>query len=309
MVATLVSRRADAPTRKAVLHVHGFADYFFQAEYAAWWNARGYDFYAVDLRKYGRSLREHQTPNYVADLREYFPELDAAWSRITERDGHDHVVASAHSTGGLILPLWADDRKPVALAGTVLNSPWLDLQGSAVDAPARHPGRQGARGAAADAGAQAPGDRPLHAQPAPRPRGRVGVRPGRGSPLHSFTVYAGWLRAIRAGHAALHRGLDLPGAVLVLSSGASSSPTEMGEEVHGTDIVARGASRSGAGRRRSAATSPTSAVDGARHDVVLSRPAARERAYAEIERWLTAYVDRPLNRAGTTPAPPRPPRR
>ena len=76
--------------------MHGFADYFFQAEYAAWWNARGYDFYAVDLRKAGRPLREHQTPNYVADLHEYYPELDAAWSLVTGRDGHDHVVGSAH---------------------------------------------------------------------------------------------------------------------------------------------------------------------------------------------------------------------
>ena len=78
-----------------MLHVHGFADYFFQTGYAEWWTERGYDFYALDLRKYGRSLRPHQTPNYVADLREYFPELDAAWSRITERDGHDHGRRSA----------------------------------------------------------------------------------------------------------------------------------------------------------------------------------------------------------------------
>ena len=57
VVATLVVRRAEKPTDKAVLHVHGFCDYFFQTEYAEWWNDRGYDFYAVDLRKYGRSLR------------------------------------------------------------------------------------------------------------------------------------------------------------------------------------------------------------------------------------------------------------
>ena len=69
------------------------------------------------------------TPNYVADLREYFPELDEAWARVTGRDEHDHVLLSAHSTGGLTLPLWAADRKP-ALAGMVLNSPWFDLQGS-----------------------------------------------------------------------------------------------------------------------------------------------------------------------------------
>ncbi|MDP3891034.1 alpha/beta hydrolase, partial [Nocardioides sp.] len=130
VVATLVTRRAASPTRGAVLHVHGFADYFFHTEYAEWWNTRGYDFYALDLRKYGRSLRPHQTPNYVTDLRQHFPEIDETWRRITGRDGHDRVVASAHSTGGLTLSLWAHDRRPAQLAGLVLNSPWLDLQGA-----------------------------------------------------------------------------------------------------------------------------------------------------------------------------------
>jgi alpha-beta hydrolase superfamily lysophospholipase len=307
VVATLVHRRAEAPTRKAVLHVHGFCDYFFQTVAADFRVRNGYDFYAVDLRKYGRSLREHQTPNYVADLREYLPELDEAWSRITDRDGHDHVVASAHSTGGLILPLWADDRQPPQLVGTVLNSPWLDLQGSAVLRLLGTPVVKalGARQPMRELKRQVTGlyTRSLHHD-----------HEGEWDfdllwkPVHSFTVYAGWLRAIRTGHAALHRGLDLPGAVLVLSSGASSVPTEMGEDVHGTDIVLEVRQI----RRWSTALGrhvTYVAVDGARHDVVLSRAPARERAYDEIGRWLTAYVDQPLNRAGTTPAPPRPPRR
>ena len=80
VVATLVSRRArEARPTRAVLHVHGFADYFFQTEYAEWWLDRGYDFYALDLRKYGRSIRPHQTPTYVTDLRDYFAEIDLAW--------------------------------------------------------------------------------------------------------------------------------------------------------------------------------------------------------------------------------------
>ena len=83
--ATLVHRPAPEPTDRAVLHVHGFADYFFHTEYAEWWNARGHDFYALDLRKYGRSILAHQTPNYVEDLREYFPDLDAAWARVRRR--------------------------------------------------------------------------------------------------------------------------------------------------------------------------------------------------------------------------------
>jgi alpha-beta hydrolase superfamily lysophospholipase len=71
VVATLVSRPAapsTGPGHRAVLHVHGFADYFFQTGAADYWTGRGFDFYALDLRKYGRSLREHQTPNFVTDL-------------------------------------------------------------------------------------------------------------------------------------------------------------------------------------------------------------------------------------------------
>ncbi|HET8660245.1 MAG TPA: alpha/beta hydrolase, partial [Micromonosporaceae bacterium] len=55
VVATLVRRRADAPTRRAVLYVHGFNDYFFQTHLADFYVARGWDFYALDLRKCGRS--------------------------------------------------------------------------------------------------------------------------------------------------------------------------------------------------------------------------------------------------------------
>ena len=64
-----------------------------------------------------------------ANTANYFEELDAAYALVRERDGHDNVLVTAHSTGGLVAPLWADARRP-ALAGMVLNSPWLDLHGS-----------------------------------------------------------------------------------------------------------------------------------------------------------------------------------
>src|SRR5690606_17960475 len=69
VVATLVRYRPPEPevTRpaRAVLYVHGWNDYFFQTGLAEYWHGRGAAFYALDLRKYGRSLREHQTPNYI----------------------------------------------------------------------------------------------------------------------------------------------------------------------------------------------------------------------------------------------------
>jgi alpha-beta hydrolase superfamily lysophospholipase len=289
VVATLVSRTAAAPTDRAVLHVHGFADYFFQSEYGEWWLEHEHDMYALDLRKYGRSIRDHQTPTYVADLADYFAELDEAWERITERDGHQHVVLSGHSTGGLVVALWADARKPRELAGMVLNSPWLDLQGKAwmrtppasalLDRIGRlQPMRIFPREVSG-----------VYAQSLHRDHAGEWEFDLRWKPIQSFPVRFGWLRAIRAGHAQVQAGLDIPCPVLVLSSDRTTFTTVLDERAQTTDIVLdvrqirRWASSLG--------SNVTSiAIPGAVHDVVLSRPEARERAYAEIQRWLTSYV-------------------
>ena len=288
VVATLVARAAAEPTGRAVLHVHGFADYFFQTAYAEWWCERGYDFYALDLRKYGRSLRPHQTPNFVADLAEYFPELDAAWDRITGRDGHDHVVVSAHSTGGLTTPLWADRRRPAELAGMVLNSPWFDLQGHPVlrtlgtavvhELGRRTPMRVLPRKVSG-----------LYARSLHRDHEGEWDFDLAWKPVESFAVHAGWLRAVRRGHAALHAGLDVPCPVLVLSSGASARPSEMCDDVHCHDIVLEVPQIR---RWASAVGSHVTyvAVPGARHDVVLSRAGPRAAAYDAIGRWHDAWV-------------------
>jgi alpha-beta hydrolase superfamily lysophospholipase len=286
VVATLVRRPAGRRTSRAVLHVHGFADYFFQTSYAEWWNERGYDFYALDLRKYGRSLLPHQTPNYTTDLHDYFPELDAAWERVTS--AHSHVMLSGHSTGGLTVSLWADDRR-IDARGVALNAPWFDLQGSAV---LRHVVT------------------PAVTQLARRSPKRVIPRTVTGfyarslhrdhdgewdfdlawKPIESWPAYAGWLAAIRRGHAELHAGLDLPFPALVLSSHASANPSEMGEDVHTHDIVLDVEQirrwTPSLGRHVTYV-----GIAGARHDVFLSRTQPRAQAFDELRRWLAAYVD------------------
>lgn len=106
----------------------------------------------------------------------------------------------------------------------------------------------------------------------------------------SWPVHTGWLRAVRRGHAELHRGLDLTFPVLVLSSGATSAPKEMGPLVHATDVVLDvDQIRRWAPSLGHHVTSV--AVDGARHDVVLSLAPVRERVYDELDRWRAAYVD------------------
>jgi alpha-beta hydrolase superfamily lysophospholipase len=275
VVASLVRRPAAARSDRAVLHVHGFADYFFQTAYAEWWTERGYDFYALDLRKYGRSLLPHQTPNYVGDLHDYFEELDLAWERVTAR--HGQVVLSGHSTGGLVVPLW------------VLNAPWLDLHGRAWVRLGLTPAVQ-----------QLARWRPMHVVP----RTVTGFyarslhRDHEGEwdfdlawkPIQSWPAYAGWLAAVRRGHADVHRGLDLPFPVLVMSSAASATPREMGPDVHTHDIVLDVEQI----RRWAPALGRHVTYVGipdARHDVFLSLAEPRAHAFTELDRWLAAYVE------------------
>lgn len=290
VVATLVHRPAAEPTGRAVLHVHGFADYFFQTAYAEWWLARGHDFYALDLRKCGRSLLPHQSPHFAADLRDYFPDLDAAWHRVAVRDGHEQVVLSAHSTGGLTGSLWADERRP-GLAGMVLNAPWLDLQGSAL-----------MRTISTVTVNRIGGRTPYRVMPR-----RVDGFYGRSlhrehegewefdrtlKPMLSFPVFAGWLRAVRRGHASLQSGLDIACPILVMSSAATAWPQEMGDDVHHHDVVLDVEQI----RRWSPALGrhvTYVGIPGARHDVTLSLPGPRAQVYDELDRWVTAYVDRP----------------
>ena len=111
-------------------------------------------------------------------------------------------------------------------------------------------------------------------------------------PLESWPVYAGWLRAIRRGHARRAPGARPPGPGAGAHLGPPASHSEEYDEtLTSTDIVldveqirrwvARLADHVTAGAGR----------PGAMHDVTLSREPVRERVFDEIGRWLDAYVD------------------
>jgi alpha-beta hydrolase superfamily lysophospholipase len=290
VVATLVSRRcpSDEPTHRAVLHVHGFNDYFFQTVAADFWVGRGYDFYALDLRKYGRSLLEHQTPNFARDLAEYHAEIDETFRRITERDGHDHVVLSGHSTGGLIGALWAEARGP-ELAGMFLNAPWLDMHGSFLlrTAGTRAIDQIGARRPYQEVPRSVSG---LYTRSLHRDHDGEWSFDLAWKPVSSWPVYAGWLRAVRRGHSTVHRGLSLTLPTLVMTSAQSTSPKAWEPSVDASDIVLD-VNQIARWSTKLSRHVTLVRVDGALHDVTLSRRQVRERVFDELGRWLSAYVD------------------
>ncbi|HEY6746229.1 MAG TPA: alpha/beta hydrolase [Mycobacteriales bacterium] len=283
--AVLVRRtvRAAETVRGVALYVHGFSDYFFQTELADFCAERGLAFYALDLRKSGRARRPGQTAHYVSDLALYDAELDRTLEILAAEHPGRPVVALAHSTGGLILPLWLDRRRPDAVAGLVLNSPWFDLQGKALH-----------RGPLTQALRVLGRVRPLRTlPPGPTVYGGSIHTSGTGEwdfdlalkPLAGFPVTYGWLNAIRRGQARLHRGLDVGVPSLVLRSDRTRFPTAYSAEDDRADTVldvrqiARWAGCLGG-------ETTVVPIPGARHDVFLSLPEVRKNAYGRLDTWL-----------------------
>ncbi|MDL9936280.1 alpha/beta hydrolase [Gordonia sp. ABSL1-1] len=297
--ATLVRAGATGPEpiTGAVLYVHGFTDYFFHEPLADFFTARGHRFYALDLRKCGRSRQPQHTAHYTSDLTQYDEELTAALDIIGAEAGDVPVIVAAHSTGGLVAPLWLDRLRTQAphqharVAGLLLNSPWLDLQGESY--LRSYPVTMLLKALAAARPKEvvpkelssAYGES-LHADAHGEWHYDLTVKP-----LGGFPVTFGFLNAIRTAQRRLHRGLDVGVPSLVLRSDKTHFSRAYSERVDVADAVldvSQIARWSGClGGRVSVVPIP-----GARHDVFLSREAARERAYREVDAWLTRVAER-----------------
>ena len=124
--STIIRKLSPRPTKKAYLYVHGFNDYFFQKEMGEIFVDSGYNFYAVDLRRYGRSWEPWQYPFNVRKQAEYFADIDSAINQI-RRDGNNDITLSGHSTGGLtVLYLAAMKGKDCGVDRVVTDSPFLE---------------------------------------------------------------------------------------------------------------------------------------------------------------------------------------
>ena len=127
VIATLVRKKAAQTTNKAVLYIHGFIDYFFQTEMAEQFNQHGFNFYALDLRKYGRSHLPHQKYYNVREIAEYDAEISQALDIIGAED-HEAILLCGHSTGGLTTTLYAAHHPDHPLIKALwVNSPFYDF--------------------------------------------------------------------------------------------------------------------------------------------------------------------------------------
>ncbi len=316
VVATVVRYRPEddpevdtvVEPRFIMLYLHGWNDYFHQRELARRCAAVGAAFYALDLRRYGRSLRPGQLRGYVESLSTYDEDIHAARNLI--RADHPElgdVVLMGHSTGGLVAALWAH-RHPGALRALVLNAPWLELQGSwllrtlgqpVIERLARYQPRAvlplrdlGFYGRILSGTA--------HELTETAPEGEPGVVDTEdpavtGWPIEpawrttGASVRPGWLAAVLAGHSQVAAGLSVTCPVLVLVSSTSLFATRWSEDMRRADTVID----VDLTVRRAPGLGPLvtiARIDDAVHDVLLSPAPVRGRAYRELTRWLRAYV-------------------
>lgn len=284
LVRRLCAAERGAGAKAAVLYIHGFVDYFFQTELADFYNARGLDFYALDLRRHGRSLRPGQLPNFTLDVDEYLQDIDLAITTLRKTERVDWLMLNGHSTGGLVAALYAHRGAQRAhIKALFLNSPFLDMnlpawQECLVEPVLawlgkffphwRLPGLASVYG------------KSLHVAHHGLWQYRTDWKP-----IAGFPVYAGWFRAIHRAHAELEQGLDIACPCLLLHAANSFRAKAWTEASMSADVVldvadmVRLAPHLGRQVERHAIT-------GGIHDLVLSCPPVREQVWSLLATWL-----------------------
>ena len=292
--------------RFVLLYIHGRNDYFFQHELAEDIAGCGGAFYALDLRRYGRSLRPGQRMGFVSNLSLYDEDIAEALDLIREDYPDLPLVLMGHSTGGLLATLWAN-RHPGALDGLILNSAWLEMQTMASMRSAVAPILE--RIASRNPMWAVPGgDGPDHygrslregrnALDAPLPDSLAAYpddpavkgwsyalewkRPG------SYPAYAAWLEAILDGHENVANSVHLDIPVLSMMSTSSYFGEEFSEAVFSSDVVLDREVI----LERSARLGPlvTMASFPGKHDLLLSDPQVRAEVYETMNRWIGAFI-------------------
>lgn len=285
VIATLIERKASKASKKAFLYLHGFNDYFFQVHMADWANNLGMNFYALELRKYGRSILPHQKPTDFRDYHEYFEDIDSAIDFIKAKEKNENLVFMGHSQGGLLAALYADARKGDRLIDLlILNSPFFEFNIPILLKKTFLP-------LMTSLGKNFPGI----ASP-------VGLDKGYGFSIHKshfgpwdydlelkpdtgFKIHASWIRSIRLAQKKLQQGLDILCPVLVMYSGKSVKPGNYRLDMQGADSVLNvkeiAAFSKGIGKKVEEAS-----FDGGFHDLLLSAEEVRSNVFKAMKDFI-----------------------
>lgn len=284
VVATLVRKKNTQATTKAILYIHGFIDYFFQTEMADQFNQQGFDFYALDLRKYGRSRLGHQQLYNVRDLSEYDAEINKALE-IIQAEGHDAVLLSGHSTGGLICTLFAAHHPQHSLIkGLWANSPFYDFNMSEFEKNKALPqlsklGRL-LPNLTIPSGLNKWYVPSLHCHY----HGEWNFNLEWKQPSYKM-VKLSFVRAIHEAQKEIHAGVTLTIPTLVMHSHQTTNPKKWGIEAQTSDVILN-VNDIQKYAEKMIGDIRIQTIENGLHDLVLSAPKVREQVYQNLFTWI-----------------------
>lgn len=285
-VATLIRRCPDVKSTKSVLYIHGFNDYFFQADMAYEFNRHNFNFYALDLRKYGRSYLPHQKFNDIRNLKSYYEEILAALTIIRQKH-NDEILLMGHSTGGLILTLFAKDYSAQGLFdGVILNSPFYDFNQSKlvkILLPAVSFLGRFFPSATISGGFTEEYGKSIHADEYGEWDYNLLWKP------HiAPKVNLGWIRAIYRGQKELKTPFGISKPVLVLHSARTVSDMNDKEQIQSCDTILNVRDIDRIAHNIEGDREIVS-VEGGLHDLVLSKKLVRQKVYSIVFGWIKKH--------------------
>lgn len=288
VIATLVRKQAAQPTQKAVLYIHGFIDYFFQTEMAEQFNQQGYDFYALDLRKYGRSHLAHQRLFFVKDLREYDAEISQALN-IIGQENHDSVLLCGHSTGGLISTLYAAHYPDHPLIKALwVNSPFYDFNMNFLKKKIALP-------KLSQLGGKFPNLRfpselsPCYVNSIHKSLQGEWDFSLTWKPTDYSKVYLGFVHAIFEAQKEIHRGAKLNVPTLVMHSDRTTSPKKVNRDARSSDVILNIKHIKKYANKLQGDVNVMTIKQGL-HDLVLSKAEVRQQVYSKLFHWLDSKI-------------------
>ena len=284
-VEAVLVRRATAMTGgAAVLYVHGFGDYFFQAHLADWFESQGLRFYALDLRRHGRALREHQHPNTCRSIDEYVEDIDEAIEVLRAEEGVDWLLLHGHSTGGLAAAIDAHrGRHKRSIDAVYLNSPFLDMNLPFLQEALLEPLLSAVGGVLPNL--SLPSLDPLYGESIHDSARGAWSFDLAWKPLAGFPATAGWIRAIHRAQAEVEDGLSIQRPVLVLHAERSLRPKGWSDDIQRADVVLDVDDIARLGPMLGPDVEVDAVPDGI-HDLALAADGPRGVAFRFVADWL-----------------------
>jgi len=288
-VATLYTHPFLSPTNKAVLYIHGFNDYFFQEHMADWFTNLDIQFFALDLRRYGRSLLPHQKPGGTHDITEYFEEITLALNYIRTKEGIKKIALMGHSTGGLITSLYCNqftDQFPVN--ALILNSPFFEFNLNSVEKmllPAIACIGKFFPGISSPSGLTRGYGESIHKQFHGDWDFDLTIKP-----IEGHQVDLGWIHTIHSAHKMLQKGWNIDLPILVMYAERSVKPGDYREDMQTADSVLNVADIERLADRLGKQVTKKAIPEGM-HDLMLSNKKARQEVFKTIKDFLQNKTD------------------